>query len=181
VSRGGTKKGGDEIDAVKAFIVIMAILTVLLAGYTLFVKRPERHELETANLRAKDYCRRMFDLKDEVDRYLTAYQEARQTGFSSPEEYFAGVRDSARIDRGQMGLQPRRETGRTRDFKEYFTLIQLKDISWAQAIQFMWNTEHSSPKYKILSIDDLRRADAKKDDDLWRVSLKAAYRTQRED
>ena len=92
-----------------------------------------------------------------------------------------GVRDSARIDRRQMDLQPRRESGRSGDYKEYYTAIQLKNVTWAQAITFMWNVEHKSPKYKILSIDDLRRMDSKSDADSWKLNVKAAYRTQRED
>jgi hypothetical protein len=151
-----------------------------------FFLKSQLAELEKANARAKGYCEKLVGrrvgtgLATEVHRFLDAYSEAKKAGgISSPEEYVALVIRNSRIDPKKVDLDARRETGRTRDYLEKYELVTLKAVSWDDVLRFMWNFEHNSPKYRILSIDDLRRTDMKSTEDSWKLQVRAAYRTQK--
>lgn len=182
------KGSGGEIDAIKAFILIMAVLTVGLFIYSVFFLKSQLADLEKANARAKGYCERLVGrrvgtgLATEVNRFLDAYSEAKKAGgISSPEEYVDLVVSNSRIDshKNKVKLDARRETGRTRDYREKYELVSADNLSWDEVLRFMWNFEHNSPKYRILSIDELRRTEAKSTEDSWKLQVKAAYRTQK--
>ncbi len=180
---GGKKKGGggDEIDAVKAFIVIMAVLTLVLGGFSYFHLKTRRDDLERANDKAKKECEKIIRQKREIIRYLKAYEKTMEEGgIASPEEYFGGIRDLCNIPENRM-IPDYEKPSRSKqkgDFKEIFCQIQLKEVTWDQLLKYMWFTESKSPKYRILSIESLQRTDQKSENDVWKINFKAAYRTQ---
>ena len=181
--KGGKKKGGggDEIDAVKAFIVIMAVLTVVLGGFSYFHLKSRRDDLERANAKAKKECEKIVRQHRETMRYLDAYETAmRDGGIASPEEYFGGICNLCNIPANRMTPDYEKESSSRRkgDFREIYCQIQLKDVTWDQLLKYMWYTEHKSPKYRILSITSLQRKEQKSEDDVWKVVFRAAYRTQ---
>jgi hypothetical protein len=178
----GARRGGGsgEIDAVKTFIVIMLVLTLGLGGYSFFVLRSKRADLDAANARARKQCERVIVLRREISRYLEAYAKAKEEGgISSPEAYFRRVCQLSGISEGQMTPDYDRESARTRgDYREIYCLISLKDVTWDQVMKFMWYVEHQSPKYRILEIDSLQRVNQKSSEDQWKTVFRAAYRTQ---
>jgi hypothetical protein len=172
--------GGGEIDAIKAFIVIMAVLTVGLAIFSFLHLKSRLGDLDRANAMAKKQCERIIRLRREIFRYLTAYEKARESGgIASPEEYFDRVCNMSGIPSSSMTPQFDRESTRTRgEYREIYTQIELRDVTWDQVIKFMWYVEHQSPKYRILQIDSLQRVDQRSENDLWKTTFRAAYRTQ---
>jgi 3-dehydroquinate dehydratase len=180
MSRGKRSVGAGEIDAIKAFIVGMVVLTIAFTIYTFFFVRPRVDELERINRVAKVDCERIQKICAKNKSLLDAYQKAKDGGgIASPEEYFARMRDVSSLP-GFDVIDTRRETGKSRDYKEYYTSIGLKNINWDQVVRFMYNVE-TGPKYRILEFD-ARRAAKKGADvgDNWKLTLKAAYRTQPE-
>jgi hypothetical protein len=175
------RSGGGEIDTIKAFIVIMIVLTVGLAGYTFLHLRGKLDELQKANARSKRQIETILQQREELTRYLKAYGDAKaKGGIASPEEYFASVLSQSGIPDRSMKLTPGRESGHSKEYQEVYAAISLDGVTWDQIIRFMWNTEHNSPKYRILSIDSLSRIESKEQSGLWKITLKAAFRTQRE-
>jgi hypothetical protein len=156
------------------------VLTLGLAGFSWFFLRGDLNDLEKANQRAKRTCKLIGTRSEENARYLDAYRRAKDKGgIASPEQYFARVRSTSGIGEDNMTLSSTdRDVGRSRDFKEFATLIILKDVTWDQVIRFMWNTENISTKYKVIEIPELIRMNPKDVEDRWKAKIKAAYRTQ---
>ncbi len=178
MSRGKRSGAPGEIDAIKAFIVIMAALTFVLGIYTLFFVKPQVTDLDKVNRQAKADCLQIQRLCAKNGSLLDAYGKAKDSGgIASPEEYFARMRDVSGIAKFSS-LRTRRKTGGSRAYEEYYSDIAFNGGSWEQLVRFMFNVE-TGPKYRILEFD-ARRAKDKGNDDAWKVNMKAARRTQPE-
>ncbi len=168
-----------EIDPIKAFVVIVSVVSVIVFGLTYFWLEGMLDDTRKANRAAEKSIKTMIDMEASADVYLNEFKSASESAGGSGEGTFANLRARAGIAREQVTTRPDRPKGTSRQFDEIYTQITIKSATWDQINTFMHLIEKHSPKYKILDVSRLARVSAKTDDDNWKVTIQAAYRTQR--
>ncbi|MCU0724392.1 MAG: hypothetical protein MUE73_01165 [Planctomycetes bacterium] len=170
-----------EVDAVKAFIVVMVVLNIAL-GVFIFITAAKLSEVETKGLdRARRLCAGQNGLGFralQIQEYLKLIADTAETTLlNSPERFFGNIYVRQDIRPEQVTLGPPKETKNIRDkYTEVYWDIEITGISRQQATLFAHGVEANSPKAKVieLSIRRVKKKDAPEDQ--WDARYKVGYR-----
>ncbi len=167
-----------EVDAVKAFIVVMLVLDVAL-GVFILITAGKLSDVDRLGLaRAKAMAPKMTTTALQIQEYLKLIGDSGETTLlTSPERFFGNIYQSVGIDPKQVAVGPQKDSVNRRDkYTEYSWDLEVSDITRKQAALFAHGVETSSPKARIIEMT-LRRS-KKKDapEDTWDARFKIGYR-----
>jgi hypothetical protein len=170
-----------EVDAVKAFIVVMVALNIAL-GVFIWITVSKLSEVESKGLdRAKRLCTGPNGLGFralQIQEYLKLIADSSETTLlNSPERFFGNIYVRQDIKPDQVTLGPPKETKNIRDkYTEVYWDIEIINISRQQAALFAHGVEANSPKAKIIELQVRRVKKKDAPEDLWDARFKVGYR-----
>jgi hypothetical protein len=172
---------GQEIDAVKGFIVVMFLLIIGL-GAVIVYTMSDVEKYETGIAQAQKIAPNLVKTSLEVQEYLKLIKDTGETVLMNyPERFFGRIYTNPEIGipKEQVGLRDMKEVKirRPHKYMEISWDIDINSLDRKQAALFLHGVETDSPKAKIIELS-LRRSRKKgAPEDSWDGRFVIGYRT----
>lgn len=179
-AEGAAKEGGgDEVDVARAAIWFLGILLVGLVGVLLLL-RSKRDQFQEAVAYGEKNLKRMAAQYDGVKGLLKEYRESdADEAERNYNTWFKQRYSNAGIQDGQVTVEGWKEKP-TKEFLEKFVPVTVKGIRMDQAVQFVWNVERMSTKFRTIDLKLTRTAPNNTPEaDVWELRASFGYRIPR--
>jgi hypothetical protein len=175
------RPSGQEIDAVKGFIVVMFLLIIGL-GAVIVYTMSDVEKYETGIAQAQKIAPNLVKTSLEVQEYLKLIKDTGETVLMNyPERFFGRIytKPEIGIPKEQVGLRDMKEVKirRPHKYMEISWDIDINSLDRKQSALFLHGVETDSPKAKIIELS-LRRSRKKgAPEDSWDGRFVIGYRT----
>ena len=172
---------GQEIDAVKGFIVVMFLL-ILGLGAVIIYTMSDVNKLETGIAQAERLAPNLVKTSLEVQEYLKLIKDTGETVLMNyPERFFGRIytKSEIAVPKGQVSLDDKKEAKirRPHKYMEISWDIDIGSLTRKQAALFLHGVESDSPKAKIIELSMRRSRKKGAPKDTWDGRFVVGYRT----
>lgn len=175
------RPSGQEIDAVKGFIVVMFLL-ILGLGAVIIYTMGDVKKYENGIAQARKLSPNIVKTSLEVQEYLKLIKDTGETVLMNyPERFFGRIYTNPEIGvpKDQVVLRDMKEVKirRPHKYMEMSWDIDISSLSRKQAALFLHGVENDSPKAKAIELSMRRSKKKDSPEDTWDGRFVVGYRT----
>ncbi len=172
---------GQEIDAVKGFIVVMFLLIIGLGAVIIYTMGDVK-KFETGIAQAERLAPNLVKTSLEVQEYLKLIKDTGETVLMNyPERFFGRIYTNPEIGvpKEQVSLRDMKEVKirRPHKYMEISWDIDISSLTRKQSCLFLHGVETDSPKAKIIELSMRRSRKKDAPEDTWDGRFVIGYRT----